>query len=258
MGAIGSPWGAIIAETNCLVDLGMFEEAIASYHHCLELCVRIGHTRGQVLCWVNIGLCQVEQGEWTLAREALAHVFEIVPRASMYRTLGFAEYYSGLADEGTGEWLSAVARFERALHLRRQNGQESFEIDALAGLLRAAIAKGDDARSLIAAEDEAGVTNATVDAVRAADLFAEIRSRIDARGIEGVEHAGRLYLALIRGSELLENGLTRGYLERAMAFLDERASKITDETMRMSFLNSVPAHRELRELAVENGLTPRW
>ncbi|MGI8485388.1 MAG: AAA family ATPase, partial [Thermomicrobiales bacterium] len=116
----GSDWitvGAIIAETNCLVDLGMFEEAIASYQRCLELCGRIGHTRGQVLCWVNIGLCHVEQREWCLAREAMEQVFQIVPRASMYRTLGFAEYYSGLADEGTGDWLAAVAHFERALRL---------------------------------------------------------------------------------------------------------------------------------------------
>ncbi|MGI8486019.1 MAG: hypothetical protein ACR2OU_17380, partial [Thermomicrobiales bacterium] len=137
-----------------------------------------------------------------------------------------------------GEWSSAVTHFECALRLRMQNGQASFEIDALAGLLRVAIAMGDDAR--------------------AADLFAEIRTRIAVRGIEGVEHAGRMYLALIRGSKLLENRLTRGYLEEAMAFLNERAGKIADEGMRLSFLNNVPAHREIRGLAIDAGLIPRW
>ena len=237
----GSDWisvGTLIAETNCLVDLGMFEEAIASYQRCLELCGRIGHTRGQVLCWANTGLCRVEQGAWSQARDAMEQVFQIAPRASMYRTLGSAEYYSGLADEGVGDWTAAAARFERALRLRMQNGQDALEIDALAGLLRVAIATGDGAK--------------------VGELFGEIRERIDARGTEGVEHAGRLYLALIRASETLDNGRTRGYMEDAMAFLDERAGKIADETMRWSFLHNVPAHRELRELAAEAGLIFRW
>lgn len=237
----GSDWitvGALIAETNCLVDLGMFEAAIASYQRCLVLCGRIGHTRGQVLCWVNIGLCHVEQGQWSHARDAMEQVFQIVPRASMYRTLGFAEYYSALADEGTGDWLAAVAHFERALRLRKQNGQDAFEIDALAGLLRVAIATGDCGKT--------------------SEHYAEIRKRIDERGMEGVEHTRRLYLALIRGSEMLRNGRTREYLDEAMAFLDERAGKVTDEAMRISFLNNVPAHRQLRELAVTAGLSLRW
>lgn len=237
----GSDWitvGALIAETNCLVDLGMFEAAIASYQRCQELCGRIGHTRGQVLCWVNIGLCHIEQGQWSQARDAMEQVFQIVPRASMYRTLGFAEYYSGLADEGMGDWPAAVARFDRALKLRKQNGQDAFEIDALAGLLRAAIATGDYGKT--------------------SEHYAEIRKRIDERGIEGVEHTGRLYLALIRGSQTLGNGRTREYLDEAMAFLDERAGKVTDEAMRISFLNNVPAHRELRQLAVAAGLSLQW
>lgn len=73
-----------------------------------------------------------------------------------------------------------------------------------------------------------------------------------------MEHTGRLYLALIRGSQMLGNGRTREYLDEAMAFLDERAGKVTDEAMRISFLNNVPAHRELRQLAVAAGLSPQW
>lgn len=238
----GSDWvtaGALIAETNCLVDLGMFTGAIAAYERCLELCERIGHARGQVLCWVNIGLCRVEQRQSHLACEAMQQVFHIAPQASMHRTLGFAEYYSGLADEDKGDWLAAAWRFDRSLKLRHKNGQDAFEIDSLSGLLRVAIA--------------------TVDRGKASELFVEIQNRIEGRGVEGVEHAGRLYLALIQASTMLGNDAdAHVYLEEAMVFLDERAGKLTDEAMRASFLKNVPAHRELRGLASKAGFTLRW
>jgi predicted ATPase len=222
---------ALIARTNCFVDLGMFTYAKGEYLRCLELCQQANHTRGTVLCWLDIGLCDLELGEWDSAAAALDQAIGIEQQTRMPVISSFIDYYAGLIAEGRGDLETAQAGYRASRDKRLSRGQRGAVLDPLSGLLRVAVQAGDRDRAR----------------ARLADLL----ERIERQGVEGVEHTARLYLALVQAYRLFDDDdEANRWLQEGIDFLHRRAAKLTDPALRASYLENVPAHRALL------GMTP--
>ena len=146
---------------------------------------------------------------------------------------GVVAFHRGLIAEGRTNRAVARAHFVSARELRDGHGQEALAIDAAAGELRIALADRSlgDARTLL--ED--------------------LERRVEARGVDGVEHPGRLYATLIEAALALDGAERARTLARdAIAFLSERTAHVP-EADRESYLWGVASHRRVLELAAKLG-----
>ncbi len=220
---------ARIALANCRVDIGLYENAIATYNECLAVCEELHDAHRQHLCWLNIGQCSFELERWNVARDAIERVLRSESEIAAH-IIGVAEFALGVIAEGQGDMTNALAHYDASREIRETLGQHALLVDSLAGLLRVAVTQHDDARM--------------------ESLRADIHRRIDERGLDGIEHAGRLFVTLIESSlSLNEESSAREYVRHATALLTERADRLADPAHRESYLANVPAHRRVFETA---------
>jgi hypothetical protein len=157
-------------------------------------------------------------------------------RRATSRLLGGAEFNAGIVAEGRGNLPEAGRRYRTSFDLRVSNGQDALVIDSLAGLLRVAIAENDRAQMQ--------------------ELIADVRARVEERGLDGVEHYGRLFVTLIDAFTALDDlDEARHHARKGVAFVVGRAELLADPDHRASYLTNVPAHRRLFELASALGVT---
>lgn len=221
---------AQLALANCWLDLGLYEDALAAYRHALDICDQIGDAHRGHVCLLNIALVAFESGDLDTCAESVRRVLES-PGGPVIHLVGYAEFDLGMVAEARGEPADARTHYERSRQVRDDIGQNALVIDSLAGLLRVAVAEQD------------------TDTV--ASLVEDIEGRLEERkGLDGVEHVGRLLLALFGAHEALGQEDRAGdYLDRAVAFLEERAAGIVDPRHRESYLTRPPTHRRIMELA---------
>jgi tetratricopeptide (TPR) repeat protein len=217
---------ASIALANCWLDLGCYEAARDLYESTLDVCDRLGDVHRSNICLINISLCWIEQHRWDDAARALAPLRER-GRTMVPRFVGVVEFQAGLIAEGVGNWSLAQRHYLASMEIRRRNGQSALLMDALAGTLRVATALND-----------------TSELRR---LLADVDARVGEHGLDGIEHAGRVCLAMIKGALVVDDvSLAVRYAEAGMAFLTQRAEALTDARDRHSYLDVVPSHHRLR------------
>lgn len=223
---------ALVAAANCQTDLGLYRRAIAAYEQAVTQARAAGYRRGVAIGLINIGLCRAERREWELASDALHDVLSLVTETTMPRTVGNAELYLALVAEGRGDLPLADRHYTASLEMRRANRQTGLARDSVAGLLRIAIAEGD--------------------LVRMRELYDQLAGWLREHGVTGAEFPGRMYLSLYRAQ--LAQGDTMAacaWLAEGIAFLNEHAALLADPAARQSYLDNVPVHHELRQLAGE-------
>ncbi|MBN1583784.1 MAG: hypothetical protein JXA89_23965, partial [Anaerolineae bacterium] len=125
---------------------------------------------------------------------------------------------------------AAAEAYDKALHLRRELGQHGLAIDDLAGLTRISLAQAETKRALAQAD--------------------EILAWIDANGTGGIEYPLQVYLtcylALQEAERTTANQERAGaILVRAHAMLMEQAARISNEELRLTFLENVKTNREI-------------
>lgn len=225
-------WAAAsVAEMNCLIDLGGYEAAARGYMEVERVAARLGDARAQVLALVDLGLCRVEQGMAADADRALAAAQGLIDRLFIPRLESFVAYFAGLNAMQVGDLDRAERELRRAEAIRLRRGQVGLAIEPQSALLQVAVLRG----------DREPVT----------ERRATLLDLIDARGLEGMEHRGRFALALIDASRMLGDAATADrVLAEAVADVERIAATIADPVLRRSFLEAVPAHRRLRELAI--------
>jgi|GEM_PF-1492701 len=217
---------ALIARTNCHVDLGDFTGALANYQRAREFCIRAGHMRGAAVCLLNIALCHLELGNLDSAEQVIADVTSLERRISMPQISSASRYYAGLIAEARGDCPRAAANFSESFHSRHQRGQTRAILDPLAGLLRIAVLLGDRQQVV--------------------PLLHELTQAVELDSVDGVEHAARLYLTLVSANRFLGNQEVADRWQRTgQAYLQDHAARISDPTLRASYLENVPAHRSL-------------
>jgi tetratricopeptide (TPR) repeat protein len=133
----------------------------------------------------------------------------------------------GLTQANLGRFAEAEELHQKALSLRRELGLDHLALDTLAGLARVNLGQG-----------ELAAARAHVD---------EILACLDAgHTLEGTAEPIRVYLTCYRVLQANQDARAASVLLSAYTLLQERASKISDEELRRSYLENIAAHREIR------------
>jgi predicted ATPase/class 3 adenylate cyclase len=232
--AIGDRRGETITLNNLGVtycDLGDYAAARDYHEQALALRLTIGDRWGQANSLVNLGLIYHGLGDNETARKNCERALAIQREIGDRRGEGYSLTYLGHALAGLGEYEAAAKAYAEALHLRRELGQHGLTMDDLAGLARVALAQG-----------QLG---------RAQELVREILAWVDANGTGGIEYPLQVYLTcyqVLRASadgDLSAMDRAREILSTAHTLLQEQAARVRDPGLRRSFLEGVPANRDI-------------
>lgn len=226
--------GSTIALANTRMELGYYQDAIGMYRFCLPICEANHNLQRGAVCSLNIALAYLELGDSIMARTTLEPVFALRGRIAL-RLIGAAHYNLGVCEEIEGNHDLAQEHYLASRDLREQIGQDALIIDSLAGLARVAIAQHrlEDARRILSS----------------------INDQVEKRGIEGIEHLGRLWVTKYHGWVAL--GTTEPSqvaLGHAFRILRERVAMIADPADQRSYLQSVPSHRLLISYGQVSGM----
>ena len=228
---IGDRWN----ETGSLSNLGTIYHALGELdtahnlqQRALELYKAVGDRRGESLAAVNLGLVLHDMGNNSQARKYCEYALNLDRENSDREGEGYSLTYLGLALEGLGELESAAGCYQQALHLRREIGQPDRAIEDLAGLARIALKQG----QIALATTQAG----------------EIIDWINTQGISELDYPLRIYntcadilVAVDQKKEAV------ALLHAAKSLMEDRASKISNENARFTFLEKAPLHHQLQE-----------
>ena len=146
------------------------------------------------------------------------------------RVQGYALTNLGHALTSLGRVAEGAESYRQALVLRRELGQSYLIMEPLAGLARVSLAQGNLHLALAQVED--------------------VLSYLEVHTLEGAQDPFRVHLTCYRVLRANQDPRAQAVLNTAHRLLQERAAKIEDKELRRSFLENVPAHREIvREFA---------
>lgn len=219
----------IVGLAICHLDLGDYSASIKYHEQARQIYREVEDQRGVASCLLSIGLAQRELGQLTAARQTLEEALQIGRAIDGKRTEAYALCYLGLVFESLDQLKLARAHYADAAQLRRQIGQHSFAMDAVAGLARCELARGD----LISARQHVQT----------------ILDWLTTNQIEKMEYPLRVYHTCITVLQRnTEPDLAHTLLEQAYAKLMERANRIENQTWRRIFLEEVSYNHALVRL----------
>ena len=223
-------------QANALVNLGYdymclgrYQEGQIALEQALQLFEEFGARRLLAYARLNLGLIHWRNAHWAAA----LNLFKSVRPESAALGDTFAEAaelsYSALVLEQINETQEARQQFETARRLFTQAGTRGNAADALAGLVRCAVAARDS------------------DATRRAS--AELWNYLRLQGAQGMEFPLRAYLTCFEAYTALgEGALAFKAIEAGYDELITRAEKISNIEWGHSFLYHVPEHQAIIEL----------
>lgn len=219
---------ALLAAGNCEADLGMYETTIKTYKEARRLYARSGELRGDLVTALNTGLCYIPLMRLDEAVTILQTAVEATETLQTPRLRAVAWYYLGLAYERQGKLTDAEAALTISLELRCELGQTGFAHDNIAALLRIASARSQEST------------------VRS--LLEKLEHGIVDEMPEGLEDPPGAWLSIVMAYDALgEPGNAARAASAGYEMVMDRASRISDEEARRSYLECVPANRQLVE-----------
>jgi len=230
----GDRHGETIALSNLgtvYCDLGGYQTARAYHRQALDLRTIIRDRWGEAVSLVNLSLVHHSLGDHKAAREHSEQALIIQQEIGDRHGQGYSLTYLGHALAGLGEVKAAAEAYDEAMRLRRELGQHGLAIDDLAGLARVAMARGDSKQAL--------------------EHVKEILAWIEANGLEGIEYPLQVYLTCYQILSATAQGdptaIERAHsvLSDACTTLLDQAAKISDSTLRRTFLEDVAVNREI-------------
>jgi predicted ATPase len=247
------------------INRGDYRAATAYHEQALQIYRESGRRLSQARSLVNLGELYLDQGAYAAARqfveEAISLSEEIGAWRDVYRhraRLSLIRHYQGdhhaarrllesvlvaaqeadddytLADVWTklghmrldaGEGAAAAAAYEQALTLQRQVGSPKYVIECLAGL----------AGSLLR-EEELGRAQAQVET---------ILDFLQTNTVNGAIEPFRIYWACYLVLHTTQDARAHDVLRQAYTLLQKRAATTVDLELKHSFLEHVPAHRNI-------------
>ncbi len=221
------------AESVCLgnlgivaCDVGNYVEAEPYLQQALSINRALGDKMGESHCLNNLGVATHDLGELAQAQAYLNDGLKIC------QEIGFREGQGTILNElgnvayDLGDYQEAEILFEQALSLRRERGQTHYMAEDLVGLAQVNLAFGNLDRAKQYVEETLTYLeeNATM---------------------TGAERPFRVHLICYQ--VLQESGDERAValLTQAHSHIQELADNLENETLRQSFLDNVPSHREI-------------
>ena len=215
-----------------LIDLGAvslrtgdFAGARGYLEQGLTLCRKIGSQELESLALVFLALLLHRLGDDEAARKHSQQALHIVQDMGARFEEGMALIVMGHSLAGLGHLEEAATTYGTAQDLWQEMGHISLGMESLAGLARVSLAQGDLSQAQVHVE--------------------EILSYLETNTLEGAIEPFRVYLTCYRVLKANQHPRAQEILTTAYDLLHEHAGNTTDEEMRRSFLENVPAHREL-------------
>jgi tetratricopeptide (TPR) repeat protein len=220
---------ALVNISVASTSLGNYPAAIESLNQVLRICTETGDRVMESTAHLNLGWAAQAQGDWELARKHLET--GIAMKIELEHTDAEAEglLWLGHTWLGLEKPDKALPLLEKALEYRRGLDQTHHVMETLAAIALTFFAKRD-------------LSNAQ-------ERVDEILAYLAAGGsLESAWESLRIYWICILILKDRGDKRYKKLLEEANRFLQERASRISDETYREFYLKSVPWHREIIEL----------
>jgi tetratricopeptide (TPR) repeat protein len=229
LGERGNQASALMNLGYDYLRLGMYQEGRTALEQSLRLFETFGARRELAYARLNLGLIYWRNSELPAALNLLKSMQPEL--AALGDTFAEAAGLSYLAIvlEQAGETCEAQQQFEAARGLFAQAGIRSYAADALAGLVRCALAAHD---------------------LDTAQRYAtELWTFLRLHGTQGMEFPLRAYLTCAEAHTALgENDKARKAVAAGYQELLARAEKISQVEWGRSFLFNVPEHRTIIEL----------
>lgn len=227
MGARDTEMGIHINLSISADYVGNYEGAMIYAQRALRSARDAGARDRETIVLANLGLHAHHLGDNVSAREYSQQALQLAREEGIPELEAYAWDFLGHALLELGNLEEAAQAYRKALALRQTLDQPYMAVESRAGLARVALARGDLAEA-----------QAQVEEIAAYLLEHEV--------LEGPEEPLRVYWTTYRVLKAAhQNGRASQILARAHTLLQERAARITDETMRRSFLENVAAHREI-------------
>ncbi|MBN2550064.1 MAG: tetratricopeptide repeat protein [Anaerolineales bacterium] len=264
--------GDLLGEANALMNLGnnhqrrgAYDHALSAFQQALEIYQRVGHRRNQANVLINMGNALLALGAYPDSRQRFSAAYDLLLALGDRKMLVFLLSNQALLDHLTGDqpaaiehsqqaadiarqlklpsveaealthlghalgglerWGEALEAYQVALEIRRRIGETNMAIESQAGLARAALALGDQTLALEHAR--------------------LIMAHLQSANLDGVEEPLRVHLTCFQALKAAGDPAALQILEDARRLLDTQAAQIGDENLRRSFLENVPAHREI-------------
>lgn len=204
---------------------GDYSAAQAHYEQALQVFRQVGDRKGEGLVLSNLGLLYHHRGEDSAGRAYSEQAWQIAQQIGDPVSQAHALIHLGHNQLALGRLEEAAAAYRQAREIRQELDQPSMAVECQAGLARVALARGD------------------VDQAQA--HVEEILSYLQEHRLEGVEEPFRVYLTCLELLWATDDARGGALLDRAYRQLQDRAAKIADEDKRRTFLQEMPAHREI-------------
>lgn len=229
--ALGDDYGRGLALNNLAniaSRIGHYETARISFEEALMINRKLGHQRMEGMLHSNLALLLHLNGQDEAGDRQARQAIELAERTGDRPTEAFARTHLGHTLVARGQHAEAVAEYESARALRTAD-ESHLVAEADAGLARAFLASGQ--------------------LPRAVALVNELLTELDERGVEGAEEPFRILLTCVETLAAAEDERADNLLDQAVENLQLAAAKIADPDDRSSYLEHVPTHRRLLELA---------
>ncbi|MDY0019687.1 MAG: BTAD domain-containing putative transcriptional regulator, partial [Anaerolineae bacterium] len=220
-------------ECDVLNDLGVLHFMLGSYPRAksyfdlsLEASEEIGDQQSVCTVLGNLSLLCRATGENEIARDYGLQALRIATEIGDRDTVGYDYAYLGHALLGLSRLDEAADFYRRSLELRLELGQEDLTAESRAGLARVLLAQGEKAAAL-----------EQVDL-----LLLHLKAH---PGLGGAEEPLQVYLSCFQVLKALRDPRAADLLATAHTLLETQAAQIGDPLLRTSFLENVPAHREI-------------
>ena len=211
--------------------LGDNTRAAPYYAESLRLFREMGNGTGESIALRDYALLHLHIGDaraaYALAEQAARVAQDL---GSQYRE-GLARIISGDTLVTLNELVRAEQNYLRAIELLQHAERGHLALDALAGLVRIALARDDKTLAL--------------------ERTNEILSRFDAQTFYDSNDPAAVYVLCVRVLAAHHDPRADSILARGLAELEQRAARIHDNALRQIFLDQPPSHRALRALATE-------
>jgi len=216
--------------------LGAYDEARSRYLRSLQIARKIDDRTGECLALTYLGATAANLGDDAGAQRYYEQALRIA-RASKDRPYE-AIALAGLGDAflGLGNSEQAMVAKQAALEIRTELGVADLILAAREGMARAALAAGDLAH--------------------ANEQIRPLLPQLATDSVEGLSNEScRIYLTCYRVLQVRGDPHALEILALGYKRLCRQAAKIGDEAQRRSFLENVPANRELVAAFTQSGLS---
>lgn len=215
------------------LDVGAYTQAESYNQEALNLSRQIQSPMGQSMALVNLALVNHYQDREDQALDLSQQALTIGRQMNSRRVQGYAFIPMGHALLGLDKPLEAQEAYWQSLTIWHELDQPSLVVEQRASLAQTKMAQQVEAEALAQVE--------------------EILLYLHEDGaLAGAESAFRVYLTCYHILQKCQDERAQSVLETAYTRLQEQAADITDEQLRDSYLQNVPAHRYINAAFVDN------